>query len=74
MSIAKSFLAEYAKLENHVKRAVEEAIDKFAEHTHAGLHLEKIQHARAPASARSGSPTSTGAWWPRPNAATGTCC
>jgi hypothetical protein len=46
LAIAKGFLAEYAKLEKGVQSSVEMAIAKFAEHTHAGLHLEKLQHGR----------------------------
>ena len=46
LAIAKGFLAEYAKLEKGVQSAVEAAIAKFAEHPHAGLHLEKLQHGR----------------------------
>jgi len=46
LAIAKDFLAEYAKLEKNVQSAVESAIAKFAEHTHAGLHLEKLHHDR----------------------------
>lgn len=46
LAIAKGFLAEYAKLEKNVQNAVESAISRFAEHTHAGLHLEKLQHSR----------------------------
>ena len=46
LAIAKGFLAEYAKLEKGVQSAVEVAMAKFAEHTHAGLHLEKLQHGR----------------------------
>jgi AAA domain/UvrD-like helicase C-terminal domain len=46
LAIAKGFLAEYAKLEKSVQSAVESAIAKFAEHTYAGLHLEKLQHSR----------------------------
>jgi hypothetical protein len=46
LAIAKGFLAEYAKLEKNVQSSVESAITKFAEHTHAGLHLEKLQHSR----------------------------
>jgi hypothetical protein len=41
LAIAKGFLAEYAKLEKSVQSAVESAISKFAEHTYAGMHLEK---------------------------------
>ncbi len=46
LAIAKDFLAEYAKLDKSVQSAVEAAFSKFAEHTHAGLHLEKLQHSR----------------------------
>jgi UvrD/REP helicase N-terminal domain/UvrD-like helicase C-terminal domain len=46
LAIAKGFLAEYAKLEKNVQSAVESAISKFAEHTYAGVHLEKLQHSR----------------------------
>jgi superfamily I DNA/RNA helicase len=46
LAIAKDFLAEYAKLEKSVQVSVESAIGKFAEHTHAGLHLEKLQSSR----------------------------
>jgi superfamily I DNA/RNA helicase len=46
LAIAKDFLAEYAKLEKPVRSSVEAAISKFAEHTQAGLHLEKLQNSR----------------------------
>ena len=46
LAIAKGFLAEYAKLEKGVQSAVESAIARFAEHTHAGLHMERLQHGR----------------------------
>jgi superfamily I DNA/RNA helicase len=46
LAIAKEFLAEYAGLEKPVQRAVREAIAKFADHTHAGLHLEKLRSAK----------------------------
>lgn len=46
LAIAKDFLAEYAKLNKSVQSAVEAAMDKFAEHTQAGIHLEKLQHSR----------------------------
>jgi superfamily I DNA/RNA helicase len=48
LAIAKGFLAEYAKLEKPVQSSAESAISKFAEHTYAGLHLEKLQHSRDP--------------------------
>jgi superfamily I DNA/RNA helicase len=46
--LAKDFLADYAKLQPPVRKAVDETIGKFAEHTHAGLHLEKLAHAKDP--------------------------
>jgi superfamily I DNA/RNA helicase len=42
----KKFHDVYIQLEEPLRRAVEAAISKFAEHTWAGLHLEKIQGAR----------------------------
>jgi hypothetical protein len=44
--LAKDFLPDYARLDKQVQGSVEAAITKFAEHTYAGLHLEKLQHAR----------------------------
>jgi superfamily I DNA/RNA helicase len=46
LAIAKDFLADYAKLEKPVRSAVEAAMSKFAEHTYAGLHLEKLQSSK----------------------------
>jgi hypothetical protein len=48
LAMSNSFLPQYAKLEPKVRKAVDAAIAKFAEHSHAGLHLEKINHARDP--------------------------
>ena len=45
LAIDKDFLDDYSKLEKSVRAAVKEAIDKFAEHTYAGLHLEKLQRS-----------------------------
>lgn len=42
----KGFEAECAKLEQSVRRAVEAAIDKFSQHTWAGLRLKKVQGSR----------------------------
>ena len=42
LAIDKDFMDDYAKLGKAVQSAVKLAIDKFAEHTHAGLHLEKL--------------------------------
>jgi hypothetical protein len=46
LAIDKDFLDDYSKLEKAVQAAVKAAIDKFAAHTHAGLHLEKISHCK----------------------------
>jgi hypothetical protein len=48
LAMSNSFLPQYAKLEPKVRKAVDAAIAKFAEHSHAGLHLEKVNHARDP--------------------------
>jgi superfamily I DNA/RNA helicase len=48
LGISREFLAAYAGLQRPVRRAIDAAIGKFAEHTHAGLHLEKLEHARDP--------------------------
>lgn len=48
LAIDKGFLPAYAKLERRVQRAVDAAIGKFAQHTHAGIHLEKLNGARDP--------------------------
>ncbi len=48
LGIAKDFLTEFSKLERSVQSSVVAAISKFSEHTHAGLHLEKLQASRDP--------------------------
>lgn len=48
LAIGREFLPAYARLQPGVRRAVDAAIRKFAEHTHAGLHLEKLTGARDP--------------------------
>jgi hypothetical protein len=48
LGIAKDFLTEFSKLEKSVQLSVMGAISKFGEHTHAGLHLEKLQASRDP--------------------------
>lgn len=44
--LSKDFLPDYAGLDKPVQSAVEAAIAKFAEHTFAGLHLEKLRNPR----------------------------
>ena len=46
LAIGRDFLPAYARLERRVQRSVDAAISKFAAHTHAGLHLEKLAGAR----------------------------
>jgi hypothetical protein len=46
LAIDKDFMDDYSKLGKSVQAAVKQAIDKFAVHTHAGLHLEKLQHPK----------------------------
>ncbi|BCB82962.1 UvrD-helicase domain-containing protein [Phytohabitans suffuscus] len=48
LAIGLGFLPAYARLQRRVQRAVDAAIGKFAEHTHAGLHLERLAGARDP--------------------------
>ncbi len=48
LGIAKDFLADYAKLQKPVQKAVDATIEKFSQHTHAGLHLEKLANAKDP--------------------------
>jgi hypothetical protein len=48
LAIDREFLPAFAKLQRPVQHAVLAAIDKFAQHTHAGLHLEKLTGARDP--------------------------
>jgi hypothetical protein len=48
LGIAKDFLADYATLQKPVRKAVDGAIEKFAAHTYAGLHLEKLANAKDP--------------------------
>ncbi len=43
LAIPKDFLASYAGLERSAQGAVDAAMAKFAEHTRAGLHLEKLR-------------------------------
>lgn len=48
LTIDCDFLKSYAKLEKHVQRAVDEVFAKFAEHTFAGLHLERLGGSKDP--------------------------
>jgi hypothetical protein len=46
LAIDRDFLDDYSKLPKPVQNSVKTAIDKFAEHVHAGLHLEKINRCK----------------------------
>lgn len=48
LAIAKEFLDRYTELEKRVRRAVNDALDKFDDTHHAGGHLEKITDSRDP--------------------------
>ncbi|MFF5262979.1 UvrD-helicase domain-containing protein [Actinomadura viridis] len=48
LAIANSFMPQYAKLEPKVRKGVEAAFAKFAQDTHTGLHLEKINGSKDP--------------------------
>ncbi|MFG2485161.1 UvrD-helicase domain-containing protein [Streptomyces virginiae] len=48
LGIHKDFLLEFARLEKTVQKRVHEVFDKFREHRHAGLHLEKLENPRDP--------------------------
>jgi len=46
LAIDRDFLDDYSKLPKPVQGSVKMAIDKFAEHVHAGLHLEKLARCK----------------------------
>jgi hypothetical protein len=46
LGIGVEFLHEFSRLEPPVRRRTVEAVEKFSVHTHAGLHLEKLNNAR----------------------------
>ncbi|MEV5969075.1 UvrD-helicase domain-containing protein [Streptomyces sp. NPDC051921] len=48
LGIHRDFLLEFAKLEKPVQKRVHEVFDKFRQHRHAGLHLEKLEKCRDP--------------------------
>ena len=48
LAIDREFLLRFGGLPRPAQRAVHHAIQKFAQHTHAGLHLEKLAGARDP--------------------------
>jgi superfamily I DNA/RNA helicase len=46
LAIDRDFLDDYSKLPKPVQNSVKLAIDKFAEHVYAGLHLEKLTRCK----------------------------
>ncbi|WP_433700833.1 UvrD-helicase domain-containing protein [Nocardiopsis sp. CA-288880] len=48
LAIAKDFLNTYAALDKKLRKAVDEALDKFADTYYAGGHLEKVTDSRDP--------------------------
>ena len=46
LAVGVEFLAEFAKLQPPVRKQTVEALTKFSEHTHAGMHLEKLTNMR----------------------------
>lgn len=46
LAVGVEFLDEFAKLQVSVRKRTVEALEKFSQHTHAGLHLEKIANVR----------------------------
>jgi len=48
LAIGVDFLTEFAKLEPPIRKRTVEALTTFSEHTHAGLHLEKLTGVRDP--------------------------
>ena len=46
LAVGVEFLSEFAKLQPPVRKQTIEALTKFSEHTHAGLHLEKLTNMR----------------------------
>lgn len=48
LAMTNEFLAGFHRLDEPMQKAVSAAFERFAEHTHAGLHLEKIENSRDP--------------------------
>lgn len=46
LAIGTEFMDDFAKLEKPVQGLVMATIKKFGEHTHAGIHLEKVQQCK----------------------------
>lgn len=46
LAVGVEFLTEFAKLDPPLRRRTVEALGTFAEHTHAGLHLERLTGVR----------------------------
>jgi len=46
LAVEVDFLSEFSRLQTPVQKRTKEALAKFQEHTHAGLHLEKLAGVR----------------------------
>lgn len=46
LAVGVDFLSEFGRLQSPVQKKTKEALTKFQEHTHAGLHLEKLAGVR----------------------------
>jgi hypothetical protein len=46
LAVGVEFLSEFAKLQPPVRKQTVDALTKFSEHTHAGMHLEKLAGMR----------------------------
>lgn len=46
LAVGVDFLTEFAKLEGPIRKRTVDALGSFSEHTHAGLHLEKLAGVR----------------------------
>ena len=55
LAIDKDFLDDYPRLEKKVRNSVKDAIDRFAQNSHVGLLLGKINRSRDDVQGRSGS-------------------
>ncbi|OLT00092.1 hypothetical protein BJF90_07310 [Pseudonocardia sp. CNS-004] len=46
LAVGVDFLSEFGRLQSPVQKKTKEALAKFQEHTHAGMHLEKLANVR----------------------------
>lgn len=48
LAVGVDFLSEFGRLQKPIQKLTRDALGKFAEHTHAGSHLEKISGSKDP--------------------------